>query len=220
MSDSSLPSSTASSGAVIRGDAPAQSKPDYQRPEYVDASWARNLCRALAEGTSSVRALGKEALPKWPAEKDEHYRIRASIAQVARYYQRTVEASVGMICATPPALADDADQSMQDDWEDIDGIGTHGEVFAKHLTAEAIHGGFAAILVDSPPWPDGMTLRADQEIALGLRPHWVLITADQIISWIVDVPSWPELLEAWQSGDLTADQVKAMAKQVIVRQVV
>jgi hypothetical protein len=36
-------------------------------------------------------------LPRWPAEDPGNYRVRASMTQVARYYGKTVEASVGMI---------------------------------------------------------------------------------------------------------------------------
>lgn len=212
------PATTAVS--IIAGSAQPPARPDFKRPEYQAAQPGRALCSALMQGTTGIRALGEDALPKWPAERPEHYKIRARAAQVARYYQRTVEASVGMICSTPPALDEDADQAMADDWENIDGTGTHGEVFARRVTQAAITGGFAGILVDAPPVPDGLSLTLADEQALGLRPFWVLIPADRIISWIVDVPDWPELIAAWQRGEVTADQVRQEAKQAIIRQIV
>jgi hypothetical protein len=44
---------------------------------------------------------------------------------------------------------------MLADWEDIDRRGRHGDVFVKDLTEEALVGGYAAILVDTPPCPTG-----------------------------------------------------------------
>lgn len=203
---------------TIDAQAKPSARPDYQRPEYKAAAPARALCHALMGGTETVRALGERGLPKWPAEKPEHYKIRAAICQVTRYYQRTVQASVGMICATPPALADTTDALLLADAEDIDGKGTHLEVFARHVTDDAINGGFCAIWVDAPPRPEG--LRHDQELALGLRPFWVLISADQILSWIVDVPDWKVIIADFLAGAIDAEQAKAYARQSIVRQVV
>lgn len=196
------------------------SSPNYKRPEYKSGSVARALCDALMLGTSGVRALGENGLPKWPSEKPEHYKIRASTTQVARYYQRTVQASTGMIVATPPALAEDANALMKADWEDIDGKGAHGEVFARGLCEDAINGGFCAILVDAPPVPDTIALTLADEQALGLRPFWVRVKADQVVSWIVDVPDWLSLLTDYAKGVLTAEQVQAYARQTIIRQVV
>lgn len=205
---------------TIQGNAAPAARPDFQRPEYKHGAPARALCHALMHGTEGVRALGEVGLPKWPAEQPEKYAIRAKITQVARYYQRTVQASVGMICATPPALNEEADPVLQADAEDIDGKGTHLEVFAKQLTEDAITGGFCAVLVDAPPIPEGLSLTLADEQALGLRPFWVSVTAEQILSWIVDVPDWGALLRDWGAGLLTPEQVKAYARQTVVRQVV
>src|SRR6185437_14287255 len=131
---------------------------------------------------------------KWPAEKEDKYAIRAGIAHVTGYYQRTVQASVGMICKEPPELAEDADALIKSDCEDIDGKGTHIEVMARTLATEAINGGFVGILVDAPQIPYDMGLTLADEQALVLRPFWVSIPADRIISWIVDVPDWRKLL--------------------------
>lgn len=195
-------------------------RPDYQRPEYQALAPDRALCRALVEGARAIHAGGTMFLPKWPEEKPEHYQVRASMTTVAKYYARTCEAAVGMICATPPALAKDAPAIIADDWRDVDGQGTHGEVFARQIALEAIHGGFAAVLLDAPPIPDGLSLTLADEQALGLRPFWVPIPADRLLSWIVDVPDWPALLTDYADGVLDAAQVAALAKQTVVRQVV
>lgn len=204
----------------IPGNAPAVNRPDYRRPEYVDLAPVRRLSRAMMQGTRAVRALGTDALPKWPDEKMGFYKLRSSIAQVTRYYARTVEALVGMVAGTPPTLAEDADARLVADWEDIDRRGRHGDVFVRDLTEEGLVGGFAAILVDCPPVPEGMRLTLENEQRMGLRPYWVLITADQIVSWIVEAPNWPALMSAYQAGQLTDTQVGVLASQQIMRQVV
>jgi len=205
---------------VIPGDAPAHSRPNFERPEFKAGKPARWLTRAMKAGTSAVRAMGEEALPKWPAEAPRHYAIRAKIVRVTRYYARTVEAMIGMIVATPPALAEDTAPVLTQDAEDIDGQGTHFEVFARRIAEEAAHGGFAAILVDAPPVPEGLQLSLQAEQALGLRPFWVAIPAERIVNWSVSTPDWRGLLDAYATGLVTADQVRRLARQVVVRMVV
>jgi len=143
---------------TIPANAPPHERPDFKHPAYVETEKARRVSRALMQGTEGVRALGPEALPKWPAEEPGFYRLRARIARLTRYYERTVEAVVGMIVASPPTFAEGPDARILADWEDIDRKGTHGDVFVRELTQEAIVGGFAAILVDAPPVPEGVTL--------------------------------------------------------------
>ena len=205
---------------ISTADTKPEARPDYRRPEYRAQAAPRALCRALAAGTTGVVALGEVGLPRWPAEDPGNYRIRAASAQVARYYQRTVDASVSMVVSDPPELSDSTDPRIVADWEDIDGRGTHGEVFARQICADMIHGGFAVILVDAPPIPDGITLTLADEQALGLRPFWVQIPAERILSWIVDTPDWAALLDAFARGELTPEQVRRIAGQQVITQVV
>lgn len=205
---------------TIPGDAPAHARPDFKRPEYVAGEPARRLSRALLDGTRGVRALGEEALPKWPSEKPAFYRLRARIARLARYYERTVEAVVGMIVASPPTFAEGADARIVADWEDIDRAGTHGDVFVRTLTLEAIAGGFAAILVDAPPVPTGVALTLQNEQRMKLRPYWVLIRAEQLLCWQIETPNLALILRDWAAGLLTDDDVARLSAQHILRQVV
>jgi hypothetical protein len=205
---------------TIQGNAPAHERPDFKHPAYLEAAPARRQSRALMAGTKGVRALGTEALPKWPAENAAFYRARATIARLTRYYERTVEAVVGMIVASPPTFAEGADQRLAADWEDIDRKGTHGDVFVRELTQEAIVGGFAAILVDAPPVPDDVTLTLENQQRMKLRPYWVLLQAEQLISWEIDTPNMARILSDWSRGVLTDDQVARLSTQEVLRQVV
>lgn len=206
---------------TIAGNARTTQRPDFKRADYVKAQVKRALCNAAFGGSGPIRDGGETYLPKWPAEKPEHYKIRAAIVQFARYYARTVEAAVGMICgAGTPVEVVHADPLIASDIEDIDGQGTHIEVFAKHLATDCINGGFTAIFVDYPPIPPGITLRHDEDLALGLRPFWVLVPADRILSWIIEAPNWARLVQPFVAGTMSAETVASYAKQVITRQVV
>ncbi|MCO4101113.1 MAG: DUF4055 domain-containing protein [Gemmatimonas sp.] len=204
----------------IPGNAPAAARPDFKRPEYVDLEPSRRLSRAMMGGTRAVRALGTEALPKWPAEEPAFYRLRAKIAQVTRYTARTVEAVVGMVVGTPPTLAEGTDARIMADAEDIDRRGTHLDVFARDLTQEAIVGGLAGILVDAPPVPDGLRLTLANEQRMGIRPYWVLVTAEQLVSWVTESPDWARIMADYASGALRDEDVARLSTQQIVRQVV
>lgn len=205
---------------TIQGSAPAHERPDFRAPEYVDGEGARTLSRAMMQGTRGVRALGHAGLPKWPDEEPAFYKLRARIAQVTRYYARTVEAAVSMVTASPPTLAEDAHATLRADWEDIDRRGTHGDVFVQQLTEEALIGGFAAILVDAPPRPVGVSLTLQDEQRMQLRPYWVLLRAEQILSWETESPDWSRIMTDWQRGVLRADDVARLGGQFVLRQVV
>lgn len=196
------------------------SRPNYKRPEYTDAEPARTMCRDLMASTATIQNAGTKYLPKHPGEDQSDYEVRKKKAEVFRAFARTVEAAVGMIHAVPVTLGKDADATAKQDWEDIDCQGTHGEVLARHLTEDGIVDGFAGILVDYPPIPPGVTLNAREEEELGIRPFWVKILRHQIISWMVEVPNWTELLKAYAAGAITAAAVRAFAKQTVLRQVV
>ncbi|MFN9087360.1 MAG: DUF4055 domain-containing protein [Gemmatimonas sp.] len=205
---------------TIPANAPPHERPDFKHPAYVETEKARRVSRALMQGTEGVRALGPEALPKWPAEEPGFYRLRARIARLTRYYERTVEAVVGMIVASPPTFAEGPDARILADWEDIDRKGTHGDVFVRELTQEAIVGGFAAILVDAPPVPEGVTLTLANQQRMRLRPYWVLLRAEQLISWIIETPDMGRILTDWARGLLTEDEVARLAAHEVLRQVV
>lgn len=205
---------------TIPADAPAGGRPDFERPEFTAGKPGRQLSRAMMAGTRGIRAMGQDALPKWPGEDPEYYKVRATIVRVARYYQRCVNAIVGMVAGTPPSLAKKGTAPiLAEDAEDIDGQGTHFEVFARRLTLEAAAGGYAAILVDAPPVPAALSLTLADEIKLGLRPHWALVRAEQIKNWVVEAPDWLALLAAWQNGVLQPEQVRRLARQLVTRQV-
>lgn len=197
----------------------AQNRPDYHRPEYDAASAATQLCRDFYIGTRAVQQAHDRYLPRQTKENPADYKIRWGLTEVFGAYQRTVQASVGMVFATPPELAKDADAKLKADWENIDGFGTHGEVFCRHWFQDAVIDGWCGVLVDHPAVPGDVKLTAADEQALGLRPYWVKVRREQITSWIVEVPDWSAIVKARENGTII-DALRQYAAQAIVRQVV
>ncbi|MDE2022354.1 MAG: DUF4055 domain-containing protein [Patescibacteria group bacterium] len=197
----------------------AKNRPDWHRPEYDAALPAVQLCRDFFGGTRAVKARHTVYLPKATKENPQDYNIRVNLTEVFGAYQRTVQASVGMVFATPPELAKDAHARLTEDWENIDGFGTHGDVFCRRWFQDAIVDGWCAVLVDHPAIPDGAQLTAADEQTLGLRPYWVKITRDRVKSWLVEVPDWTAILAARANGTVV-DALRAYVAQAILRQVV
>jgi hypothetical protein len=98
-----------------------------------------------------------------------------------------VEGLAGLIFAKDPQLGEDVpvvirgDETTVGHWEDLDGEGTHGDVFARDLCQDSILVGHAAILVDFPK--TGGALNKAEEAALGVRPYWVAVAKEDIMSW-------------------------------------
>jgi hypothetical protein len=141
--------------------------------------WA--VCRDLSDGVDAVRAKGATYLPKAPAELPEEFDRRLKDADLYNMFARTLTGLVGMVFRHEPTLRESVPPALRTAWEDIDGAGTHGAVFARRLFRDAWRLGHAGILVDAPPAPAGLTL-ADERAA-GVRPYWCPVAADQIHGW-------------------------------------
>jgi len=163
--------------------------PDYVRPEVREAADDLALIHDLLGGTRGIQGAKalKEYLPPWPDETLDTYAKRAKAATLFEGLQRVLSASVGLIFATPPQLTFPRDEArLRAHWDNIDGAGTKGDVFAKRFTESAIADGFALILVDHPSRPVGVTVTAANEARLGLRPRWASYPRASVLSWRVE----------------------------------
>jgi hypothetical protein len=129
-----------------------------------------------------MRALGETYLPRAPAETQLAYERRISKSEFFNGFGRTVKGLTGMVFRRNPTLGDDMPEPLKKHWEDIDGAGTHGDVFAKTLFDDGLTTGLAGILVDHPSVADAADLTLAQVEALNLRPYWVPYAASQILS--------------------------------------
>jgi hypothetical protein len=157
--------------------------PDVKHPARVQMEDAWRLCRDLAAGQDAVVAGRARYLPRHPGEHLDDFKLRLTFAELFNAFRRTISAGVGLLMQTPPKLPDDASEDFVSDWDNIDGRGTKGPVFAKRFTADAMVTGLGAILVDFPKVAAPELLSKADELARGLRPYWVHLRAEQIISW-------------------------------------
>lgn len=160
------------------------SKPNYQRPEVVAAAPLQHLIRDLLGGTETMHARHARYVHKWADENPDVYRFRATCEQVYEGLGRTIAAATGMLLATPPMVSYTARQAeLEPHLENIDGHGNNLNVFAKRFAESAIAYGHAVILVDHPSPPEGVTVTAENEQRLNLRPFWRRYDRQSVLSW-------------------------------------
>ncbi|MBK8006768.1 MAG: DUF4055 domain-containing protein [Gemmatimonadetes bacterium] len=150
------------------------------------------VVRDCWEGNSRLRDKAAEYLPKAPGEDPDSYRVRKLRSVFFNQFRNTIEGLVGYVFRQDPKLGDDVPQEIVSHWENIDNAGTHGDVFARERMSDAMCAGHGAILVEFPP-TDG-TQTAGQELRGEVRPYWVPVPKDAIVSWRTTVENGRTLL--------------------------
>lgn len=146
---------------------------------------ALEIVRDMELGPAKILERGPVYLPKAPGESMENYRVRLSRAVFFNVFGHTIKALTGFVFRKDPKLGDDVPvqiagtETSPGHWENIDLAGTHGDVFLREIFQDALVAGHAAILVEFPA-TDGLQSAADER---ELRPYWVPIRKDNIISW-------------------------------------
>lgn len=140
---------------------------------------AATICRDCYEGPLAVRAKATTYLPRFPREQQDVYQDRLSTSVFYDVFSRTVDGLTGIVMRTPPKLADDLPQPIKDMWEDIDRMGTHGDVFCADRHADGTTDGHFVIFVDMPPKSETEKVRADQQ---GKLPYWVGIKKQDVLA--------------------------------------
>lgn len=143
---------------------------------------ALELVRDLWSGPERIRDAGPAYLPQAPGEDPSNYRTRLARSVFFNFFATAIEGLVGFVFMKTPVLGDDVPAAIVPHWENIDLAGTHGDVFARDLLQDAMIAGHAAILVDYPD-TGGVMLSLGEEQAMGVRPYWVPVKKDNILSW-------------------------------------
>jgi len=155
--------------------------PSTMTPLIAGQQDALTLVRDLWGGTQTVRARAQTYLPREPGEDAANYDVRLRRSVFFNVFRHTVEGLAGFVFRKDPVLGTDVPPVLVEHWENIDNAGTHGDVFLRALLTDAMTSGHAGILVEYPD--TGMvTLTAADEAALKLRPYWVAIKKDNIVS--------------------------------------
>ena len=194
----------ATDGAVARVGDPATESLESDTPTIDTAAYRRSVprwqkCRDVFHGSEAVRAGRTTYLPQYAGESTSLYEARRTIAALFNGFARTVLASVGLLVEPEPVLGKDMPQALVDLWENANGTGMHGAVFTRHLATAAVVDGFAGIFTEYPRADDpsldrskaslaatialetGAELDAADVKAMGLRPYFILVKADEVL---------------------------------------
>jgi len=137
--------------------------------------------RDLWAGNDVVKGKGQEYLPRDPGEDVKAYAARLARSVYINFFRTAIDGMAGLIYRTDPVLGEDVPETIREHWENIDNEGTHGDVFCRDITTDAMIAGHAAILVEYPNTGGGQY--RDEEMTLGIRPYWVPIKKENIVSW-------------------------------------
>lgn len=169
-------------------------RPDWVRPEAVDAAKDLKLMHDLLGGTRRMHDESKDYIRKWKHEDLDVYNMRRKIEELFEGTGRTLSAAVGMIYAQPPTITWNGGEAIiKEHWANIDAAGTAGHVFSKRFTDTSIRDGIGLLLVDHPPAPidpetkKPVMITSGNERAFNLRPRWASYGRGQAINWRTSV---------------------------------
>lgn len=145
--------------------------------------WA--VMDAVLGGTEKLRAAGREFLPQHEEETDESYAARLSSTVFLNMAEQTLEALSSKPFGEPPQL-DDVPEQIEGEWlPNVDLQGNNLSVFVRTWFREGLAKAFCHVLVDMPrpiARPDGSPRTLDDDRQQGIRPYWVLIKPERVIS--------------------------------------
>lgn len=139
------------------------------------------LVRDCWAGNAELHRKGRAYLPQAPGEDPANYAIRLQRAVYFNVFRNTVSGLVGYVFRDDPELGDDVPPAIVGQWENIDNAGTHGDVFLRERMTDAMAAGHGAIFVEHPA--TGGQQSAGQEARGEIRPYWIPILKENILSW-------------------------------------
>jgi hypothetical protein len=134
---------------------------------------------AVTRGTNYIRDLSETYLPQEPREDDDAYETRVARSVLSPYTSRLVETAAGAILRKPIHI--EGDPYWLELAENIDGLGSSINEYARRALVSSLTYGHSAILVDYPAATDALNLA--EERAMGRRPYFVHVDAPQIWGW-------------------------------------
>lgn len=157
--------------------------PSYTNPAYDEMADRWELVKDVYNGTEAMRAFYETYLTKSPAETGDEFKARASTLEMFPAFKQTVDGLTGVAFRVEPRLDKDVPQIIRDHAENIDGQGTHLVVFGKELFRDAMRDGHGGIFIDAPVVEAPLT--RGQEIRAGVRPYWIQVFPENVLSWRV-----------------------------------
>ena len=189
--------------------------PDYRLPAVRDQEAELQIVRDVEAGSGRIKQRRTTYLPMHPKEDTENYEIRLNRPAFFNAYARTTGGLTGMVFRRNPVLQDDVPEQLRTHWENIDNAGTHGDVFAKEVCHDMLVAGHAGILVDFPVVDRRLT-RA-QEARLGIRPFWVQVKKENILSWRVRIVNGRSVLTQLVLREFVEQPMGAFGTETVER---
>ena len=145
-----------------------------------------NAIDAVVGGTQYLRDNYEILLPQEPREDSEAHLRRVYHAVMSPFTVRIAEQAASLILRKQIQLTSrDQDAEVDPYWEDwkenVDGLGTDLDTYARRVVISSILYGHAATLVDYPNPGDVPNLQAERD--MNLRPYFVHIDAKQILGF-------------------------------------
>ena len=140
---------------------------------------AWSVMAAVTNGTEYLRDQSEKYLPQEPREDDDAYETRVARSVLSPYTSRLIETAAGAILRKPIHI--EGDQYWLDLAQNIDGIGSNINEYARRALVSSLTYGHSAILVDYPAAMGARNLA--EERAQGRRPYFIHVDAAQIWGW-------------------------------------
>jgi len=139
--------------------------------------WSR--MQAVTNGTDFIRFYAPTYLPREPREPEDAYETRVQRSVLSPYTVRLIDNAAGLILRRPITI--DGDDFWQTWSENVDGLGSSLNEFARRALISALTYGHSGILVDFPQ--DSGVTTLFQERQLGRRPYFNHMDAPDIWGW-------------------------------------
>ena len=111
------------------------------------ADW--KVMASVTRGTNFIRDCSDEFLPQEPREDDEAYETRVDRSVLSPYTSRLIETAAGAILRKPIQIEGDA--YWMELSENIDGIGSNINEYARRALVSSLTYGHSAVLLTIPP---------------------------------------------------------------------
>jgi hypothetical protein len=138
-----------------------------------------SVMAAVTNGTNYLRDMSETYIPQEPREDDDAYQTRVDRSVLSPYTSRLIETAAGAILRKPIHV--EGDPYWLDLIQNIDGLGSNINEYARRALVSSLTYGHSAILVDYPAAAGAMNLA--EERAMGRRPYFVHVDAPQIWGW-------------------------------------
>jgi len=144
--------------------------------------WGR--MQAVTNGTDFIRYYAPTYLPQEPREPEDAYQTRVQRSVLSPYTVRLIDNAAGLILRRPIEL--EGDEYWTTWSENVDGLGSSLNEYARRALVSSLTYGHSGILVDFPPDPGVTTLFEERQ--LGRRPYFNHIEPYNIWGWRQESP--------------------------------